>query len=415
MLKLDFVPVKPFPDFKWKWASLQCTEGINDPVVLLGVLSRMRKLEKEGRGIKYSSPEFAKEMEDLSNDIKGAVDVRLSTRTGERNLIRNSGQYWKAVGLIPAKDSHSGIIDLTDFGRKVADHEISQSEFAVKVIQSLTLPNPAIQRPEECRLWNDNGLNFHPLLLLLRILLDLYDYDHSYAYLTNEEFLRIVIPLSGCRAELQDYHNFILQFRAHRIMLENWPDCTSKDNDQRFAREYFLFLSNYGYVDIEGESRTREIYHINQLIVEEIRAIASETSFAPMSDTGINDVASEMERKRVSFSVSRPRQAAFRKVVLESCKRCIITNVTMPEVLEAAHIKPYKYKGEDTVANGFAMRVDIHTLFDTGHLRISPDGDVELSGRARLDYGALIPPKIVIPDFTDKENIRWRWDNYNGI
>lgn len=354
-------------------------------------------------------------MEDLSNDIKGAVDVRLSTRTGERNLIRNSGQYWKAVGLIPAKDSHSGIIDLTDFGRKVADHEISQSEFAVKVIQSLTLPNPAIQRPEECRLWNDNGLNFHPLLLLLRILLDLYDYDHSYAYLTNEEFLRIVIPLSGCRAELQDYHNFILQFRAHRIMLENWPDCTPKDNDQRFAREYFLFLSNYGYVDIEGESRTREIYHINQLIVEEIRAIASETSFAPMSDTGINDVASEMERKRVSFSVSRPRQTAFRKVVLESCKRCIITNVTMPEVLEAAHIKPYKYKGEDTVANGFAMRVDIHTLFDTGHLRISPDGDVELSGRARLDYGALIPPKIVIPDFTDKENIRWRWDNYNGI
>lgn len=268
MLKLDFVPVKPFPDFKWKWASLQCTEGINDPVVLLGVLSRMRKLEKEGRGIKYSSPEFAKEMEDLSNDIKGAVDVRLSTRTGERNLIRNSGQYWKAVGLIPAKDSHSGIIDLTDFGRKVADHEISQSEFAVKVIQSLTLPNPAIQRPEECRLWNDNGLNFHPLLLLLRILLDLYDYDHSYAYLTNEEFLRIVIPLSGCRAELQDYHNFILQFRAHRIMLENWPDCTPKDNDQRFAREYFLFLSNYGYVDIEGESRTREIYHINQLIVD---------------------------------------------------------------------------------------------------------------------------------------------------
>ncbi len=415
MLKLDFVPVKPFPDFKWKWASLQCTEGINDPVVLLGVLSRMRKLEKEGRGIKYSSPDFAKEMEDLSNDIKGAVDVKLSSRTGERNLIRNSGQYWKAVGLIPANGNHSGLIELTDFGRKVADHDISQSEFAVKVIQSLTLPNPAIQKPEECRLWNDNGLNFHPLALLLRILLDLYDYDHSQAYLTNEEFLRIVIPLSGCRAELQDYHNFVLQFRAHRIMLENWPDCTPKDNDQRFAREYFLFLSNYGYVNIEGESRSEEIYYVNQLIIDEIRAVVSKSSFAPISDSGINDIASEMERKRVSYSVSRPRQAAFRKVVLESCKRCIITNVTMPEILEAAHIKPYKYKGEDTVANGIAMRVDIHTLFDTGHLRISPEGDVELSGRARLDYGASIPPRIVIPEFTDKENIRWRWDNYNGI
>ncbi len=87
----------------------------------------------------------------------------------------------------------------------------------------------------------------------------------------------------------------------------------------------------------------------------------------------------------------------------------------MPEVLEAAHIKPFKYNGEDTVANGFAMRTDIHTLFDTGHLRISETGVVELSSRARMDYGALIPPRIVIPDFTNKEFLRWRWENYNGM
>lgn len=49
MLAKDFTPVKPFPEFKWKWACLQCTEGINDPAVLLGVLSRMRKLEKTGK------------------------------------------------------------------------------------------------------------------------------------------------------------------------------------------------------------------------------------------------------------------------------------------------------------------------------------------------------------------------------
>ncbi len=39
------IPALPFEGFKWKWASLQCTEGINDPVVLLGVLFRMAKLE----------------------------------------------------------------------------------------------------------------------------------------------------------------------------------------------------------------------------------------------------------------------------------------------------------------------------------------------------------------------------------
>ena len=45
MFQKNFVPTKPFDDFKWKWASLQCTESLNDPVILLGVLSRMRKLE----------------------------------------------------------------------------------------------------------------------------------------------------------------------------------------------------------------------------------------------------------------------------------------------------------------------------------------------------------------------------------
>ena len=87
----------------------------------------------------------------------------------------------------------------------------------------------------------------------------------------------------------------------------------------------------------------------------------------------------------------------------------------MPEILEAAHIKPFKYNGEDTVANGFAMRTDIHTLFDTGHLRISVEGLVELSARARMDYGAVIPPQIMIPDFTNREFLKWRWDNYNGL
>lgn len=44
MLDKTFVPVKPFSNFKWQWACLTCTEGLNDPVVLLGVLQRMLSL-----------------------------------------------------------------------------------------------------------------------------------------------------------------------------------------------------------------------------------------------------------------------------------------------------------------------------------------------------------------------------------
>ena len=143
-LPLDFVPKKPFADFKWKWASLQCTEGLNDPVVLLGVLFRMRKLELSGKNVKYSSETFADELRSLARDIEGrGIGVDLARRTGERNLIRNSGQYWRAVGLIPRNES-GGTITLTPFGRLVADRKISQTEFAAITIQTFSLPNPAV-------------------------------------------------------------------------------------------------------------------------------------------------------------------------------------------------------------------------------------------------------------------------------
>ena len=123
MLAKEFVPTKPFSDFKWKWASVQCTEGLNDPVILLGVLFRMRKLEKLDQDLKYSSKEFAQELRELSADTADSVGINLARRTGDRNLIRNSGQYWRALNLIPPGD-RSGKIELTDFGRKGVTRQI---------------------------------------------------------------------------------------------------------------------------------------------------------------------------------------------------------------------------------------------------------------------------------------------------
>jgi len=417
MLAQNFIPKKPFPDFKWKWASLQCTEGLNDPVVLLGVLFRMRKLES--RGVKYSSEEFAKELRELSNDIKDSVGVDLERRVGERNLIRNSGQYWRAVGLL-ADGDRSGEIRLTDFGRRVADHDVSQTEFAAITIQTFKLPNRQIQSADECKLWIDNGLLIYPLRLLLTILRELD--DRGQGYITTEELVRIIIPLSGCKAEIDDYVNFIIWFRAGDITLIGWPNCIPRDNDFRIAREYLLFLSHYGYINRrEQNTRMDEQYAYNYELDSEIAAILAEQPKDESLQQAVDririvDVISDIERKRVESSRrSRPNQARFRKEVLAAYERCVITNVMMPEVLEAAHIKPYKYNGEDTVANGFPMRMDIHLLFDAGHLRISVEGEIQLSTRARMDYGATVPPRIYLPDFTNREFLRWRWENYNGL
>lgn len=416
MFPKNYVPTKPFPNFKWKWACLQCTEGINDPVILLGILFRMKKLE--GLNLKYSSEEFANELIELSKDIKGSIEIDLARRTGERNIIRNSGQYWKAVGLIP--DNSRGLIKLTDFGRRVAERDISQTEFSAITVQTFKLPNSHIQTTSECSDWKKHGLSFYPLRIILSVIMELKKREQG--HLTTTELTKIIIPLSGCNATIEDYVNFIIWYRSNEITIDNWPNCCEGANDFRIAREYLLFLENYGYLEkSESSTRDAEQYRINVLIESEIAKILA----TPINDDSLirileqirsDEVASEVERKRVqNIRICRPNQARFRHDVLAACQRCIITNVTMPEVLEAAHIKPFKYNGEDTVANGFAMRTDIHTLFDTGHLRISETGEINLSTRARLDYGATIPPRIVLPDFTNRDFIRWRWENYNGI
>ena len=268
--------------------------------------------------------------------------------------------------------------------------------------------------------WESNGIVLYPLRIIMGIILRLNDFNEG--YLTTDELTKIVIPLSAYRATIEDYVNFIRWYRAEEIVISDWPNCCPAANDFRIAREYLLFLSNYGYIERrEGRTREDEQYRFNPALANEIREMLA----TPISDVSLQqvleqirstDLISEVERKRMqAFRQNRPNQARFRHDVIAACQRCIITNVTMPEVLEAAHIKPFKYKGEDTVANGFAMRTDIHTLFDTGHLRISENGIIELSNRARLDYGASIPPRIVIPDFTNRDFLRWRWENYNGM
>ncbi|MBQ6923639.1 MAG: HNH endonuclease [Kiritimatiellae bacterium] len=417
-LPLDFIPKRPFPEFKWKWASLQCTEGLNDPVVLLGVLFRMRKLELTGKKVKYSSDAFAEELKALAEDIKGrGISVDIARRTGERNLIRNSGQYWRAIGLLPTNES-GGVITLTPFGRLVADRKISQTEFAAITIQTFTLPNPAIQPESECKQWLGAGLKLKPLLMLLSILEKLDAVDGE-GYLTKRELLDIIVPLSGVKeSTAEDCVVFVKAFRQGKLDISRWPNCYESANDHRIAREFLLFLANYGYVNIQPYEHEERFWY-NREIDEQIQKLLDLSSSGSYNELISRlkeaDIVPEIERKRVAKARNRPNQPRFRREVLGKSPRCVITNVTMPEVLEAAHIIPFKYKGEDTRANGLAMRLDIHQLFDTGHLRIHADGTVFLTDRARMDYGALIPPVVHLPDYINRDFVRWRWDNYNGV
>jgi putative restriction endonuclease len=103
----------------------------------------------------------------------------------------------------------------------------------------------------------------------------------------------------------------------------------------------------------------------------------------------------------------RPRlgQRSFRVVILDSYgRRCAITNEKTLPVLEAAHIRDYHDVQEHRIENGILLRADIHKLFDSGYVTVTPEFRFEVSRRIReefengRDYYALHGSRMRLPD-----------------
>jgi putative restriction endonuclease len=69
----------------------------------------------------------------------------------------------------------------------------------------------------------------------------------------------------------------------------------------------------------------------------------------------------------------RRGQSEFRAALMAAYgRRCTITGCAVEDVLEAAHIYPYRGAATNHVSNGLLLRADIHTLFDCGLIGIDP-------------------------------------------
>lgn len=399
-------PSLPFPSFKWRWASVAPTEGLNDPKVFLGVLRAFFKYEDSSPSCDGLLAELAK----VKTDTGTNIDL---VRTKERNLIRNSGQYWKALGLL--EDSVPNI-HLSAFGRNVASSKITMAEFAATTIATLELPNAKIQ--DDYLDWVKSNIRFKPLELIIEILSKLNERGSIHKYITKFELIRIIEPISIVSQNIDDFVDTILAYRTGHLSLVGWPDCAPKPNDHRMATEFLLFLTHYGYCtrvsagDHWHDKFCLEIVDNSALDSILTTILPSDLTQAAIvvSKSGVPDF---VERQRVLREVlNRPNQSKFRNSVLQySHCECVVTGTQLDAALEAAHIVPVKEDGSDNTDNGFCMRSDIHTLFDNGHLRIAPTGSLHLSDSARSDpvYG-LLPNGIVIPPYVRIENVQWRWN-----
>jgi putative restriction endonuclease len=98
-------------------------------------------------------------------------------------------------------------------------------------------------------------------------------------------------------------------------------------------------------------------------------------------------------------------------------RRCAVTREKTLPALDAAHIRPYADGGAHEAANGLLLRRDIHSLFDSGYVTITPNLRFEVSRRIRDEFengkdyyalhGSMIEPPSDSRQAPDRRALEW--------
>lgn len=166
-------------------------------------------------------------------------------------------------------------------------------------------------------------------------------------------------------------------------------------DDVRVSRQ--LFVSKAKLVEEEGPIDDKLISTttaVKTSIVELHPYLSYQDDFSvrfrrrKTSSVSIIDTSLEKTENREDFDVStieeardrivrainvRRGQGKFRRELLAAYEgKCCVTGCDTKEVIEAAHIIPYRGENTNDVRNGLILRADLHTLFDRCMIWIDP-------------------------------------------
>jgi len=139
-------------------------------------------------------------------------------------------------------------------------------------------------------------------------------------------------------------------------------------------------------------------------------ALATQGEFDPTNE-------SDARNRTLASIVRRRGQNKFRQRLLEAYGRqCAVSGCDVEDVLEAAHIMPYRGDHTNHVTNGLLLRADLHTLFDLGLVTVDPL-TLEVWVKPTLrggEYGrfhgrSLRQPKVAA-NFPSREALRNHFD-----
>ena len=183
----------------------------------------------------------------------------------------------------------------------------------------------------------------------------------------------------------------------------------------RWADGYF-YLEGFSDNELARTSGTRSEDEIRSSKAK--KAVNDESGQAPNFDHDSRD--------RIETSIVRRQgQGRFRSGLLAAYQgACAITGCPVEEVLDAAHILPYKGSHTDVLTNGLLIKTDLHTLFDRGLIAIDPETRTVIVARSLhgTEFAVLNGVKLRDPvDGLDKPtkevlqmHIDWCGDRLTG-
>ena len=354
-------PTIKITDYKWNWATSTPQEGLNDPKIILGVLRAIDECKIENPGTIYTQS-FKEKLKILETELglkTGRSPFPLSKEENEinRNIIASNKGYWSGIGLI---DSNN---DLTELGKEYAEGAIDRTEFAVRVINELLLPNPNIDPPYNAatvKNWQENGLEIHPLKLLIQILSHIQKkYDLStQPFITFWEFVDIIVPIAAdTPSNLDKYCKSIIAFRNSELDVTSWPKYypfpmspgDSKPTEIRHYYEYLLFMINYGFLETIVTGNTK--YDANFYLTPLARSLFNMQSNLSSTNPENKDpnckslIKPEFKENKIFFGAPGTGKSTRITQILEKEKVCekFVTRVTFhPEYDYASFVGGYK-------------------------------------------------------------------------
>lgn len=141
---------------------------------------------------------------------------------------------------------------------------------------------------------------------------------------------------------------------------------------------------------------------------DELGAALFQAREAAEQEAQITDERDQRDRALRAIYVRRGQRGFRRELLKAYGNACAVTDCKITELLEAAHISPYRGEHTNKVSNGLLLRADVHTLFDLGLLWINDGSTVQVAKSVRrAPYDQLHGVQLRAPSAaTDRPNAR---------